>query len=164
MSESHPSDPMAEDPPQNGQSEGNPISADILNTLRMLQESQATPAPPPSETATISTVPATPTQPSSQESQNNVQMQDHTPPPQSEWDQLRAQLREKPVNGDGWLRLVELAEGSNDIEKIKDTYEGILETYPNTVRPTCASLLPSSLSDCYCVALCPNRIPPAFPR
>ena len=100
----------------------------------MLQESSATPAPAPSATP----VPATPTQPNSQETSNNVQMQESTPPPQSEWDQLRAQLREKPVDADGWLRLVELAEGSNDIEKIKETYEGMLETYPNTVRSTCA--------------------------
>ncbi|KAH9936856.1 Suf-domain-containing protein [Epithele typhae] len=55
-----------------------------------------------------------------------------TPPPQSEWDQLRAQLREKPVDADGWLKLVDLAEESGDIEKIKETYEGMLETYPNT--------------------------------
>ena len=61
-------------------------------------------------------------------------MQESTPPPLSEWDQLRAQLREKPVDADGWLRLVELAEESGDIEKIKATYEGMLETYPNTVR------------------------------
>ncbi len=169
MSESHPSEPTVEDPSQNARSEGNQTpAADLLknNFLRMwLQESrQATPAPPIADSVIDPTVPATSTEPSSQESQNNVPMQDHLPPPQSEWDQLRAQLREKPVDADGWLRRVELAEGSCDIEKIKDTYEGILETYPNTVRPTCVSLLPSSLSDCYCVALCPNRIPPAFPR
>ena len=60
-----------------------------------------------------------------------------TPPPQSEWDQLRAQLREKPVDVDSWLKLVDLAEDSGDMEKIKETYEGMLETYPNTVRILC---------------------------
>ncbi|KAI1786462.1 hypothetical protein LXA43DRAFT_872742, partial [Ganoderma leucocontextum] len=53
-------------------------------------------------------------------------------PPQSEWDQLLAQLRERPVDAERWLRLVDLAEDSGDIEKIKETYEGVLETYPNT--------------------------------
>ena len=54
--------------------------------------------------------------------------------PQTEWDRLRAQLREKPVDADGWLKLAKLAESSNDIEKVKNTYEGMLETYPNNVR------------------------------
>jgi hypothetical protein len=53
--------------------------------------------------------------------------------PQSEWDSLRAQLRESPLNPDGWLKLVELAEDSGDLEKIKETYESLLQTYPNTV-------------------------------
>ena|ERR1700753_1756327 len=54
--------------------------------------------------------------------------------PKSEWDILRAQLRESPLNPDGWLKLVELAEDSGDLEKIKETYEALLQTYPNTVR------------------------------
>jgi len=54
--------------------------------------------------------------------------------PQSEWDTVRAQLRESPLNPDGWLKLVELAEDSGDLEKIKETYEALLQTYPNTVR------------------------------
>ncbi|OCH93262.1 Suf-domain-containing protein [Obba rivulosa] len=53
-------------------------------------------------------------------------------PPQSEWDQLRAHLREKPFDADSWLKLVDLAEDSGDIEKIKETYEALLEAYPNT--------------------------------
>lgn len=53
--------------------------------------------------------------------------------PQSEWDVLRAQLRESPLNPDGWLKLVELTEDSGDLEKIKETYEALLQTYPNTV-------------------------------
>jgi len=54
--------------------------------------------------------------------------------PQSEWDTVRAQLRESPLNPDGWSKLVELAEDSGDLEKIKETYEALLQTYPNTVR------------------------------
>lgn len=51
----------------------------------------------------------------------------------SEWDLLRAQLREKPHNPEGWNRLVVLAEESGDIEKVKESYEALLEMYPNTV-------------------------------
>ncbi|KAI0751807.1 hypothetical protein C8Q80DRAFT_1218415 [Daedaleopsis nitida] len=57
---------------------------------------------------------------------------DESTPPQSEWDQLRAQLREHPVDADGWLRLVDLAESSHDMSKITETYEAMLEVYPNT--------------------------------
>ena len=59
---------------------------------------------------------------------------EQTDAPQSEWDTIRAQLRESPLNPDGWLKLVELAEDSGDLEKIKETYEALLQTYPNTVR------------------------------
>ncbi|EIM85352.1 Suf-domain-containing protein, partial [Stereum hirsutum FP-91666 SS1] len=52
--------------------------------------------------------------------------------PPSQWDLLRAQLREKPHNPEGWNRLVALAEESGDIEKVKDSYEALLEMYPNT--------------------------------
>ncbi|KAI8984849.1 hypothetical protein BD414DRAFT_489442 [Trametes punicea] len=101
-----------------GEGEKTELSQEIMNALRQLQT-----APHFSPTPT-------PTQPNSQESA--VVKHEPTPTPQSEWDRLRAQLREKPVDADGWLNLVDLAEDSGDIEKIKDTYEGMLETYPNT--------------------------------
>lgn len=118
-----PPQPMVEDPPESSQNaEQKPqLTEDILNALRQLQ---ATPGMTPTPTAT---------QPNSQEQQDIDIKSEPTPPPQSEWDQLRAQLREKPVDADGWLKLVDLAEESGDIEKIKETYEGMLETYPNTV-------------------------------
>ena len=53
--------------------------------------------------------------------------------PSSEWDLLRAQLREKPHDPDGWNKLVALAEESGDIEKVRESYEALLEMYPNTV-------------------------------
>ena len=59
---------------------------------------------------------------------------EQTDTPQSEWDTVRAQLRESPLNPDDWLKLIELAEDSGDLEKIKETYEALLQTYPNTVR------------------------------
>lgn len=62
-----------------------------------------------------------------------AQLAQATPVPQTEWDVLRAQLRETPQNPDGWIRLVELAEEAVDFEQIKQSYEGLLEAYPNTV-------------------------------
>jgi len=53
--------------------------------------------------------------------------------PPSEWDSLRAQLREKPHDPEGWNRLANLAENSDDLEKVRKTYEALLEMYPNTV-------------------------------
>ncbi|TBU57853.1 Suf-domain-containing protein [Dichomitus squalens] len=133
MSEPPPSEPMAETVSGNGDKsveEKSQLSAGILNALRQLQESSSVPV---ASTSTSTPTP-TATQPNIQEPPRlpSVSMAEPTPPPQSEWDQLRAQLREKPVDADGWLRLVDLAEESGDIEKIKATYEGMLETYPNT--------------------------------
>jgi hypothetical protein len=67
------------------------------------------------------------TQPSSQETTTQS-------PPQSEWEQLRAQLGAKPHDPPSWTRLVDLAEDSGDLEKIKTTYDALLEVYPNQVR------------------------------
>ena len=52
---------------------------------------------------------------------------------ESEWQALRKRLRETPHDTEGWQKLVELAEDSGEIEEIKETYEALLETYPNTV-------------------------------
>lgn len=54
-------------------------------------------------------------------------------PLESEWQALRKRLRETPHDIEGWQKLVELAESSQEIEEIKETYEALLETYPNTV-------------------------------
>ena len=91
-----------------------------LNTFRQLQSTSA--------------LTLTATQRYSQELPQPELKQKPTPPPQSKWDQLHAQLREKPVDADGWLKLVDFAEDADDMEKIKETYQGMLETYPNTVR------------------------------
>ena len=79
-----------------------------------------TPAVPSVDTTPVPTIPGT-----------KIEQTDAS---QSEWDTVRAQLRESPLNPDGWLKLVELAEDSGDLEKIKETYEALLQTYPNTVR------------------------------
>ena len=123
MSESLPPEPMDDSELPQGNSQ---LSEGILNALRQLQDSSMT----------VTAVAPTPTPPSSQDPPRptSVQVPEPTPPPLSEWEQLRAQLREKPVDADGWQKLVDLAEESSDIEKIRETYEGMLETYPNTVR------------------------------
>jgi len=78
-----------------------------------------TPAVPSVDTTPVPTIPGT-----------KIEQTDAS---QSEWDAVRAQLRESPLNPEGWLKLVELAEDSGDLEKIKETYEALLQTYPNTV-------------------------------
>ncbi|KAG2111422.1 hypothetical protein BD769DRAFT_1630282 [Suillus cothurnatus] len=50
----------------------------------------------------------------------------------SEWHVLREKLREQPHDPDGWNKLVDLAEARGEIEQIKQTYEALLEVYPNT--------------------------------
>ena len=54
-------------------------------------------------------------------------------PPRTEWDILRAHLKENPRDADSWLRLVDVAEESKNYEKINETYEALLEAFPNTV-------------------------------
>ena len=78
-----------------------------LNTFRQLQSTSA--------------LTLTATQRYSQELPQPELKQKPTPPPQSKWDQLHAQLREKPVDADGWLKLVDFAEDADDMEKIKET-------------------------------------------
>jgi cleavage stimulation factor subunit 3 len=53
--------------------------------------------------------------------------------PTSEWDTIRAQLHENRYDPHGWNKLVNLAEASGDIDKIKESYDALLEVYPNTV-------------------------------
>lgn len=53
--------------------------------------------------------------------------------PPSEWHALREKLREHPQDPDGWNKLVDIAENAGDLEQIKQTYEALLETHPNTV-------------------------------
>jgi cleavage stimulation factor subunit 3 len=73
------------------------------------------------------------TAPNSQELIQQQQQQDVPTVPRSEWETIRDQLREKPHDPSAWNKLVLLAESSGDIEKIKESYEELLEVYPNTV-------------------------------
>jgi cleavage stimulation factor subunit 3 len=58
--------------------------------------------------------------------------QDSQQDPPSEWHALREKLREHPQDPEGWNKLVDIAEDAGDLEQIKQTYEALLETYPNT--------------------------------
>jgi cleavage stimulation factor subunit 3 len=74
------------------------------------------------------------TVPNSQESIKEQPKEEEMPqqPTLSEWQTLRNRLRDSPHDSEGWNRLVELAESSGEIDEIKETYEALLETYPNT--------------------------------
>ncbi|KAH7919879.1 Suf-domain-containing protein [Leucogyrophana mollusca] len=60
--------------------------------------------------------------------------------PLSEWHVLRSKLREEPHNPDGWNRLVDLAESAGNTEQIRESYEDLLEIYPNTASAQIAQL------------------------
>ena len=55
-------------------------------------------------------------------------------PPVSEFESLQAQLAQNRYSSSAWNKLVDLAEQSGDLAKIKQTYESLLQAYPNTVR------------------------------
>lgn len=121
MSEPPPTSAKTEDSvdysPLNGDGDATHPAEDILNVLNQLN----------SDTA-----------PNSQESIDNEQPKQEQEVQQpkpfiSEWQLLRDRLHESPHDPEGWNRLVELAENSGNINEIKETYETLLETYPNTV-------------------------------
>ncbi|KIM62980.1 hypothetical protein SCLCIDRAFT_24567 [Scleroderma citrinum Foug A] len=62
----------------------------------------------------------------------DVSFQETTKEPPSEWHVLREKLRDHPQDPEGWNQLVDIAENNGDLEQIKQTYEALLETYPNT--------------------------------
>jgi cleavage stimulation factor subunit 3 len=55
-------------------------------------------------------------------------------PPVSEYDSLQTYLAENRYDSSAWNKLIDLAEQSGDLPKIKDAYESLLQAYPNTVR------------------------------
>jgi hypothetical protein len=110
-------------------------TADILQVLQKLQAQQ-------SVSPTTPQIPSFPAKPELQ-SQSALVLPKEEPQPVvpsvteeqiSEWDALRASLRENSHDTEGWNKLVRLAEDSGDLEKIKEAYESLLKMYPNTVR------------------------------
>lgn len=121
--------------PELSSSEVAQTTADILQVLQKLQAQQSV-TPPTPQSATFSPKPELQPQPVSvppkeepQPTTTAIQGE-----PVSEWDALRASLRENPHDTEGWNKLVRIAEDSGDLEKIKDAYESLLKMYPNTVR------------------------------
>ncbi|KAJ7124554.1 hypothetical protein C8R44DRAFT_149431 [Mycena epipterygia] len=53
-------------------------------------------------------------------------------PPPSDYDALMARLQESPHDPEGWKRLVDMAETSQDIPRIRQTYDALLKQYPHT--------------------------------
>lgn len=80
-------------------------------------------------------------------------------PQLSEWETLRNRLRDSPHDPEGWTRLVELAENSGEIKEIKETYESLLKTYPNTVCQLPASCVLFGLLTHYLILRHPPRLP-----
>ncbi|KAH9978134.1 hypothetical protein BGW80DRAFT_1285995 [Lactifluus volemus] len=108
-------------------------TADILQVLQKLQAQQSATPPTPQ----LPSFPAKPElQPQSAPVLPKEEPQPATPSVTeesvSEWDTLRASLRDNPHDTEGWNKLVRLAEDSADLEKIKEAYESLLKMYPNT--------------------------------
>ena len=55
-------------------------------------------------------------------------------PPVSEYESLQAHLAQNRYDSSTWNKLVDLAEQSGDLAKVKQAYESLLQAYPNTVR------------------------------
>jgi cleavage stimulation factor subunit 3 len=121
--------------PELSSSEVVQTTADILQVLQKLQAQQSS-APPTPQSAFFTTKPEPQPQSVSVLPKEEPQPATSTIPeePISEWDALRASLRENPHDTEGWNKLMRLAEDSGDLEKIKDAYESLLKMYPNTVR------------------------------
>lgn len=61
-------------------------------------------------------------------------------PTPTEYDAFTAQAKEKPHNPEIWRRLIDVAENTGEIEKIRAAFDALLQQYPNTVCDTSASL------------------------
>jgi cleavage stimulation factor subunit 3 len=70
-------------------------------------------------------------------------------PPPTEYDALIIDLKEKPHNPERWRRLVELAEQSGEIDKVRASYDALLLQYPNTVCDPCPIPLGARLISCF---------------
>lgn len=53
--------------------------------------------------------------------------------PVTEWQALRTSLRADPHDPEGWKRLIELAKNSGITHDLQETYDALLDVYPNTV-------------------------------
>ncbi|KAF8581991.1 Suf-domain-containing protein [Ramaria rubella] len=61
-------------------------------------------------------------------------------PPVSEYEALQNRLAQNRYDSSGWNKLVDLAEQSGDLAKVKQAYESLLQAYPNTAEAQIAYL------------------------
>ncbi|KAL5508671.1 RNA14 [Sanghuangporus vaninii] len=59
-------------------------------------------------------------------------LQTQPQPQPSEWSQKLSYAQDNPYNEAAWNALLDFAEESGDLEKIKEAYEALLQKYPNT--------------------------------
>ncbi|KAJ6501440.1 Suf-domain-containing protein [Mycena vitilis] len=52
----------------------------------------------------------------------------------SDYDTFKARLEESPHDPESWTRLVDMAESSGNIARIREVYDALLVQYPNTVN------------------------------
>lgn len=108
-------------------------------TPAVAQASQWLQVPAQSQTQTQQAVPRLQAHPEAQSQPlsqpQSQQSREPVPPvPVSEYDQLLMSLKKHPHSSGNWNRLIDVAEQSKDMEKIKTAYESLLQVYPNTVR------------------------------
>jgi hypothetical protein len=65
---------------------------------------------------------------------NNLSQEPVKKEPLSEYEILREAVKEDLHSSSKWNQLVDYAENSRDISKVKETYDWLLQVYPNTVR------------------------------
>ncbi|KAF7342718.1 mRNA 3'-end-processing protein RNA14 [Mycena sanguinolenta] len=63
-----------------------------------------------------------------------------TIPPLSDYDVLMARLKDSPHDPERWKRLIDVAESSGDIPRIRKAYDALLTQYPNTASAQTAYL------------------------
>ncbi len=120
--------------PELPSSEAVQSTADILQVLQKLQAQQSATPPTPQSTSFAPQPEPQPTPVLTKEEPPQPAPVTVPEEPVSEWDALRASLRENAHETEGWNKLVRLVEDSGDLEKIKEAYESLLKMYPNTVR------------------------------
>ncbi|KAG6884913.1 hypothetical protein C0993_007280 [Termitomyces sp. T159_Od127] len=63
---------------------------------------------------------------------NEPQQDIDMPPAPTEYEALLAQLKQRPHDPNGWKRLINMAEESGDMDKVRASFDALLQQYPNT--------------------------------
>ncbi|KAG5641047.1 hypothetical protein DXG03_006292 [Asterophora parasitica] len=62
----------------------------------------------------------------------NSEPQAEPVPAPTEYEALATELKEMPHNPESWRRLIDVAENSGDITKVRASFDALLQQYPNT--------------------------------